>query len=55
MNYTRLAATCNLARNNGDIQDSWDSLISIINYYGKDTGKFAEAAGPGFWNDPDMV
>lgn len=55
VNYTRLAATCNLARNNNDIQDSWDSLLGIIDYYGKDVGKFAEVAGPGFWNDPDML
>jgi hypothetical protein len=55
VNYTRLAATCNLARNNNDIQDSWDSLRGVIDYYGNDVGGFAEVAGPGFWNDPDML
>ena len=55
MNYTKLAETCNLARNNNDIQDSWDSLLGVIDYYGDDEGGFAEVARPGFWNDPDMV
>lgn len=42
-------------RNYGDVQDSWDSILSIVEYYGQNEGNFSEAAGPGGWNDPDMV
>ena len=42
-------------RNYGDISDSWDSIASIITFYGNDATKFAEVAGPGNVNDPDMV
>ena len=38
-------------RTTGDIWDSWDSMISII-----DTNdQWYEYAGPGGWNDPDML
>ena len=50
-----MAKACSLARNSGDIQDSFDSLSGTINKYGKNDGHFAEVAGPGFFNDPDMV
>eukprot|EP01121_Diplochlamys_sp_Union-15-3_P006182 TRINITY_DN16690_c0_g1_i1.p1 TRINITY_DN16690_c0_g1~~TRINITY_DN16690_c0_g1_i1.p1 ORF type:complete len:533 (-),score=115.43 TRINITY_DN16690_c0_g1_i1:83-1558(-) len=38
-------------RTTGDISDSWDSMISRI-----DTNdQWAKYAGPGGWNDPDML
>jgi len=55
VNYPKIAKNCNLWRNYGDIQDDWSSLISIINYYGQDKYNFIEVAGPGNWNDPDML
>ncbi|XP_060079612.1 alpha-N-acetylgalactosaminidase-like [Ylistrum balloti] len=54
-NYQNIAASCNIWRNYGDIQDSWDSVVSIINFYGKDSGNFSSVAGPGNFNDPDML
>ena len=54
-NYTRTAHACNYARNNGDVEDSWDSVSNILNFAGSDELGFAEVAGPGYWNDPDMV
>jgi len=54
-NYTAIAEHCNLWRNFDDIDDSWASLISIINYYGDDKDNFRATAGPGQWNDPDML
>ena len=54
-NYPRLSKACNLARNGGDVQDSWESVQGIINQYAKNDGDFVSVAGPGFWNDPDMV
>ena len=38
-------------RNTGDIEDNWNSMLTIIdanNYW-------ADYAGPGGWNDPDML
>jgi len=37
------------------IQDSWDSVLGIINYYASHQDDFQPVAGPGNWNDPDMV
>merc|ERR1711970_921367 len=36
-------------------EDSWSSVLSIIDYYGDDKNSFAQHAGPGHWNDPDML
>jgi alpha-galactosidase len=41
----------NLWRTTGDIRDSWKSLSGI----GFKQAKIAEFAGPGHWNDPDML
>jgi alpha-galactosidase len=40
-----------LWRTTGDIQDNWESLRDIISR----NLPLAEAAGPGHWNDPDML
>jgi alpha-galactosidase len=40
-----------LWRTTGDISDSWNSMINILSQQ-KDLAKFA---GPGHWNDPDML
>ena len=53
--YVKIAKYCNLWRNYGDISDSWDAVTSILDFYGKDATKFTEVAGPGNFNDPDMV
>jgi len=41
----------NLWRTTGDIRDTWKSLSGI----GFKQTKIAEHAGPGHWNDPDML
>jgi alpha-galactosidase len=46
--YARLA---NLWRTTGDIKDNWKSMSGI----GFQQEKWASAAGPGHWNDPDML
>lgn len=53
--YTTIAKTCNLWRNHGDIQDSWESLLGIILYYADNQDVFGPFAGPGQWNDPDQL
>ncbi|XP_050415028.1 alpha-galactosidase A isoform X3 [Patella vulgata] len=54
-NYAAIRTACNLWRNYRDVQDGWDSIVSIIDFYGKDEGNFSGFAGPGGWNDPDML
>jgi alpha-galactosidase len=41
----------NLWRTTGDIQDNWRSMSEI----GFNQGRLAPYAGPGHWNDPDML
>jgi len=41
----------NLWRTTGDIRDSWDSMSKI----GFNQSEIAQYAGPGHWNDPDML
>jgi alpha-galactosidase len=41
----------NLWRTTGDIQDNWNSMSTI----GFAQGRLAPYAGPGHWNDPDML
>lgn len=41
----------NLWRTTGDIRDSWESMTNILEV----NDKLADYAGPGGWNDPDML
>ncbi|XP_044581180.1 alpha-N-acetylgalactosaminidase [Cotesia glomerata] len=54
-NFSSIISHCNLWRNYNDIQDSWASLESIIDYYGDNQDDIISHAGPGHWNDPDML
>lgn len=54
-NYTSIINTCNLWRNFDDIQDSWSSVERTIDYYGDHQDIIIANAGPGHWNDPDML
>ncbi|KAG0722260.1 Alpha-N-acetylgalactosaminidase [Chionoecetes opilio] len=54
-NFTAIINTCNLWRNFDDIQDSWESVQRIIDYYGDNQDAIVANAGPGHWNDPDML
>lgn len=53
--YTLIADYCNLWRNYLDIDDSWNKVTTIIEWFAKDEGNFTAVAGPGDFNDPDMV
>jgi alpha-galactosidase len=44
-------ATGNLWRTTGDISDRWESVLSILDR----SSQYWRAAGPGAWNDPDML
>jgi alpha-galactosidase len=41
----------NLWRSTGDVQPNWDSIYDIIS----EQAGLAKYAGPGHWNDPDML
>jgi alpha-galactosidase len=43
--------TGHLWRTTGDISDSWNSMIGIV----EQEKELAKYAGPGHWNDPDML
>lgn len=53
--YKDMAKHCNLWRNWDDIGDSWRSVKSIINWFATNQDNFTSVAGPGNWNDPDMI
>lgn len=53
--YADIAKTCNMWRNGNDIQDSWESLIDIINYNGDHQDEIIPYVRPGAFNDPDML
>merc|ERR1719187_55691 len=54
-NWNSIISSCNLWRNHVDIQDSWESVQSIIDYFGDNQDDLVPLAGPGHWNDPDML
>ena len=54
-NYPLIAKYCNIWRNAHDIGDAWESMESIVEIYGADKTNFSVVAGPGNFNDPDMV
>jgi alpha-N-acetylgalactosaminidase len=51
----RIGQYCNLWRNFDDVDSTWSSISSIINYYDHHQDEMFPAAGPGRWNDPDML
>ncbi|XP_049835840.1 alpha-N-acetylgalactosaminidase-like [Schistocerca gregaria] len=55
VNFELLKQYCNLWRNYGDIDDSWNSVTSIMSYFSSNQDRIAHHAGPGHWNDPDML
>lgn len=46
---------CNLWRNYDDIDDSWESVRHITKYFAGNQSSMQPHAGPGHWNDPDML
>ncbi|RWS17554.1 hypothetical protein B4U79_13701, partial [Dinothrombium tinctorium] len=53
--YAKIAQYCNLWRNFDDIEDSWRSVSSVIDFYANNQKLFAKYQGPGAWFDPDMI
>nr|XP_018901717.1 PREDICTED: alpha-N-acetylgalactosaminidase-like [Bemisia tabaci] len=55
LNYEILKEHCNLWRNYDDIQDSYQSLTQIMDWFALVQDSIIQHAGPGHWNDPDML
>lgn len=54
-NYTAIAESCNLWRNYDDIDDEWNSVNTIANWFASQQDTLSLVHGPGSWNDPDML
>jgi alpha-N-acetylgalactosaminidase len=55
VNYTMIAEHCNIWRMFDDIQDSFDSVTSIVDWVGDNQDVLSANQGPGAFNDPDML
>lgn len=53
--YEEIRKTCNQWRNYGDIYDQWTSVKGILDWTADHQKLLVPVAGPGGWNDPDMV
>lgn len=53
--YDILVKTCNLWRNYVDIDDSYESVLFIADYFANNSERLIPYAGPGHWNDPDTL
>uniref|UniRef100_A0A8C2USJ2 Alpha-galactosidase n=2 Tax=Chinchilla lanigera TaxID=34839 RepID=A0A8C2USJ2_CHILA len=54
-NYTNIRQYCNHWRNFDDVSDSWQSIKRILDWTSFYQEKIVDVAGPGGWNDPDML
>ncbi|KAK6059713.1 alpha-galactosidase [Cooperia oncophora] len=55
INYTAIAQSCNLWRNFNDVSNNWASILSTMLFYDHYQDELIDVAGPGQWNDPDML
>ncbi|KAK4884295.1 hypothetical protein RN001_000566 [Aquatica leii] len=53
--YKYLGEICNLWRSYEDVQDSYESVSDIIDWYKKNQDRLRQYGGVGHWNDPDML
>ncbi|XP_019391842.1 PREDICTED: alpha-galactosidase A isoform X3 [Crocodylus porosus] len=54
-NYTEVKQYCNHWRNFADVFDAWISIKSILDWTASHQDSIVDVAGPGGWNDPDML
>ncbi|XP_006869178.1 PREDICTED: alpha-galactosidase A [Chrysochloris asiatica] len=54
-NYTEIRQYCNHWRNFDDVSDSWQSVKQILDWSSSNQATIVDIAGPGGWNDPDML
>lgn len=54
MDYSLLPPHCNMWRNWWDVRSTWPNIRRIMDKWGNET-RWAQYAGPGHWNDADMI
>ncbi|XP_075239493.1 alpha-N-acetylgalactosaminidase-like [Convolutriloba macropyga] len=54
-NFSKVSDTCNAYRVYNDVEDSWDSIYSIIKHMAQYQDKYATYSGPGHFVDPDQL
>ncbi|XP_053229198.1 alpha-galactosidase A [Podarcis raffonei] len=54
-NYTEIKQYCNYWRNYADVYDAWGSVKNILDWTSYNQDSIVDTAGPGGWNDPDML
>lgn len=54
-NFTRIRTFCNSWRNYKDIQNTFQSVNQILDWFAAQQDELQPVAGPGGWNDPDML
>ncbi|XP_038055696.1 alpha-N-acetylgalactosaminidase-like [Patiria miniata] len=54
-NYTDIALHCNSMRQYNDVQDSWDQVINILNWYTGEQKVMSQVNGPGNFIDMDFI
>ncbi|CAH0551475.1 unnamed protein product [Brassicogethes aeneus] len=54
-NLSAAVEYCNLWRNYGDISDTFEDVKDIADWFGDNQKQLMPFAGPGHWNDPDML
>ncbi|KAL8180953.1 UNVERIFIED_CONTAM: hypothetical protein K2H54_042946 [Gekko kuhli] len=55
VNYTEIRQYCNSWRSFTDVYDAWSSIQAILDWTALHQDNLTSAAGPGGWNDPDML
>lgn len=54
-NWTLVAESCNTWRYYEDVEDSWQSILNIVDYTVRMQTTVAKHHGPGQWFDPDQL
>ncbi|XP_022091575.1 alpha-N-acetylgalactosaminidase-like isoform X2 [Acanthaster planci] len=54
-NFTEIAEYCNSFRDYGDIQDDWNVVLHVIDWFAEHQAVLYNASGPGGYNDADFI
>ncbi|XP_033646280.1 alpha-N-acetylgalactosaminidase-like [Asterias rubens] len=54
-NFTEIGEYCNSVRDFEDMQDSWDKVLFILDWFASMQDILANASGPGRYNDADFL
>jgi hypothetical protein len=54
-NLTQVAEVCNMWRISHDMEESFNIVMQVINFFGNNSLQFSKVSHPGAFADPDMV